>query len=69
MQSVRVTIRELVLYRLDEGRSTVEAGAGEGISAKAAWEIGKRYQEGGLERALYDAPRPDQRPPLDAEHV
>lgn len=39
-----------------------------GISAKAAWEIGKRYQEGGLERAIYDAPRPGQKPLLDAEH-
>ncbi len=46
----------------------MEAGAGVGISAKAAWEIGKRYQEGGLEAALYDAPRPGQKPLLDAEH-
>jgi hypothetical protein len=29
--------------------------------------IGKRYQEGGLERALCDAPRPGQKPLLDAE--
>jgi len=46
----------------------VEAGAGVGISAKAAWEIGKRYQEGGLQAAIYDAPRPGQKPLLDAEH-
>jgi hypothetical protein len=33
-------------------------GRGVGISAKVvAREIGKRYHEGGLERALYDAPR------------
>ena len=38
-----------------------------GISAKAAWEIGKRYQEGGLEEAIYDAPRPGQKPLLDTE--
>jgi hypothetical protein len=50
------------------GRSTVEAGAAVGISAKAAWEIGKRYLEGGLERAVHDAPRPGQKPLLDAEH-
>ena len=68
VQPVRAVIRALVLRQMDEGRTTVEAGAGVGISAKAAWEIGKRYQEGGLERAIYDAPRPGQKPLLDAEH-
>jgi hypothetical protein len=61
-------IRVLVLRQIDEGRSTVEAGAGGGISAKAAWEIGERYQEGGLEAAIYDALRPGQKRLLDAEH-
>jgi hypothetical protein len=51
VQPVRAVIRALVLRQMDEGRSTVDAGAGVGISAKAAWEIGKRYREGGLERA------------------
>ena len=58
VQPVRAVIRALVLRQIDEGRTTVEAGAGVGISAKAAWEIGKRYQGGGLEEAIYDAPRP-----------
>ena len=66
VQPVRAVIRALVLRQIDEGRTTVEAGAGVGISAKAAWEIGKRYQEGGLEEAIYDAPRPGQKPLLDA---
>ena len=64
---MRAVIRALVLRQIDEGRTTVEAGAGVGISAKAAWEIGKRYQEGGLEEAIYDAPRPGQKPLLDTE--
>ena len=68
VQPVRAVIRALVLRQIDEGRTTVEAGAGVGISAKAAWEIGKRYREGGLQAALYDAPRPGQKPLLDAEH-
>jgi hypothetical protein len=34
----------LVLRQMDHGRSTVEAGAGVGISAKVAWKIGKRYR-------------------------
>lgn len=67
VQPVRVVIRALVLRQLDDGRSTVEAGAGVGISAKVAWAIGKRYLEGGLERAIYDAPRPGQKPLLDVE--
>ena len=46
----------------------MEAGSGVGVSAKAAWEIGKRYQEGELEAAIYDAPRLGQKPLLDAEH-
>jgi transposase len=68
VQPVRTWVRALVLRQLDKGRSTVEAGAGVGISAKVAWEIGRRYLEGGLEWALYDAPRPGQKPLLDAEH-
>ena len=67
VQPVRVVIRALVLRQMDDGRSTVEAGAGVGISAKVAWANGRRYLEGGLERALYDAPRPGQKPLLDAE--
>jgi len=68
VQPVRTVIRALVLRQLDQGRTTVEAGGGVGISAKAAWEIGKRYLEGGLERAIYDAPRPGQKPLLDTAH-
>jgi len=67
VQPVRAVIRALVLRQIDEGRTTVEAGAGVGISAKAAWEIGKRYQGRGLEEAIYDAPRPGQKPLLDTE--
>jgi len=68
VQPVRTVIRALVLRQMDEGRSTVEAGAAVGISAKTAWEIGSRSVEGGLERAIYDAPRPGQKPLLDIEH-
>ncbi|MGH9599815.1 MAG: helix-turn-helix domain-containing protein [Terracidiphilus sp.] len=68
VQPVRTVIRALVLRQMGAGRTTVEAGASVGVSAKAAWEIGKRYLEGGLPRAVYDAPRPGQKPLLDAEH-
>lgn len=68
VQPVRTVIRALALRQMDAGRTTVETGAAVGISAKAAWEIGKRYLQGGLERAIYDAPRPSPKPLLDAEH-
>ena len=68
-QPVRSVLRALALRLMGEGRTTVEAAAVVGISAKAAWEIGKRYREGGLERAIYDAPRPGQKPLLDAEQA
>jgi hypothetical protein len=42
-QPVRTVIRALVLRQLNQGRTIVDAGAGVGISAKAAWEIYKRY--------------------------
>jgi putative transposase len=68
VQPVRTVIRALALRQMDAGRTTVEAADAVGISAKAAWEIGKRYLKGGLERAVYDAPRPRPKPLLDAEH-
>ena len=68
VQPVRTVIRALVLRQMDQGRSTVQAGAAVGISAKAAWQIGKHYLEGGLQRAIYDAPRPGQKTLLDAEY-
>lgn len=67
LQPVRVVTRTLVLRQMDEGRSTVQAAGAVGISAKTAWQIGNRYLEGGLDRAIYDAPRPGQKPRLDAE--
>ena len=65
MQSVRTVMRALVLRQLDQGRSTTAIGAGVSLSAKTVWLTGRRYQEGGLERALFDAPRPGKTPALD----
>jgi transposase len=67
VQPVRAVLRALVLQQIDAGRTTVEAGAAVSISAETAWEMGRRYEEGGLEAAIYDARRPSQKPLLDAE--
>jgi putative transposase len=67
LQPVRTVLRALALRQMDAGQSTPVVAASLGLSAKAVWQIGKRYQQGGLERALYDAARPGAIPALDAE--
>ncbi len=65
LQPVRTVLRALALRQMDEGRSTPAVGASLGLSAKAVWQIGKRYRQGGLERALFEAARPGKAPALD----
>jgi putative transposase len=67
LQAVRTTLRALALRQMDQGQSTPAVGASLGLSAKAVWKIGKRYLDGGLERALFDAPRPGKAPTLDQQ--
>ena len=67
LQPVRTVLRALAVRQMDRGQSTPAVAASLGLSAKAVWQIGKRYQQGGLERALYDASRPGAAPALDAE--
>lgn len=64
LHSVRTTLRALALRQMDQGHSTPAVGASLGLSAKAVWQIGKRYLAGGLERALFDASRPGKAPGL-----
>lgn len=63
--NVRVVKRARVLELMDEGKTAPKAGAAVGITAQAARGIAKRYSEGGLDRALFDAPRPGAKPLLD----
>jgi hypothetical protein len=67
LQSVRTTLRALALRQMDQGQSTPAVGASLGLSAKAVWQIGKRYLAGGLERALFDASRPGKAPGLEQQ--
>ena len=67
LQSVRTVIRALALLQMDQGQSTPAVGANLMLSAKAVWQIGKRYQQGGIERALFDAARPGKTPALDQQ--
>jgi len=59
--------RALALLQLDRGQSTPAIAANLMLSAKAVWQIGKRYQQEGVERALFDAPRPGKTPALNQQ--
>jgi hypothetical protein len=65
LQPVRTVVHSLALRQLDHGQSTPVVGASLGLSAKAVWQIGKRYGQDGLDRALFDAARPGKSPALD----
>src|SRR5208283_2884533 len=67
LQSVRTTLRALALRQMDQGQSTPAVGSNLGLSAKAVWQIGKRYLAGGLEQALFDASRPGKAPVLEQQ--
>lgn len=65
VQPVRVVLRSLALFQLHEGKSVSEAAANVRLTSKAVREIGRRYEEFGLERALYDKQRPGAQSLLD----
>ena len=58
IQPVRVVLRSLALCQLHAGKSVSEVAAHVHLTSKAVREIGKRYEDSGLERALYDKQRP-----------
>jgi transposase len=59
VQAVRtVVLRAVALCRLDEGCSASQVAAAARLTSKAVREIGRRYEDGGLEQALYERPRP-----------
>jgi putative transposase len=65
VQDVRTVLRALALQHLDRGLSTPAVGLLVGLAGKTVREIGQRYLAGGLDRALFDAPRPGKVPVLD----
>src|SRR5438270_8153823 len=67
IQPVRVVLRSLALCQLQDGKSTSEVAANVHLTSKAVREIGRRYEESGLERALYDKQRPGAQSLLDTK--
>ena len=59
--SVHVHKRARILQLYDEGLSAPAIGAAVGTNSMTARRVRRRYLQQGLERALYDAPRPGAR--------
>ena len=66
IQPVRTVLRVLTLLQLDAGQTASEVATLVQLTPKAVREIGRRYEQGGLERALHDKQRPGAAPLLGA---
>ena len=65
VQPVRVVLRALALLLLGKGVSAPCISAMVPLTPQAIRKVGHRYQEGGLERALYERQRPGAAEVLD----
>jgi len=65
VQQVRVVLRALALLHLHRGGGASAAGRAVGLTPQAVRLIAKRYREGGLAAAIYEAPRPGAKEVLD----
>ncbi len=58
VEQVRVTLRAVALQRLGEGMSAPRIATVLPLTRQSVRNLARRYQRGGLERALYDKQRP-----------
>jgi len=58
IQQVRVVLRALALQQLAQGASAPYISGVIPLTAQAIRNVGRRYQNGGLDAALYDKQRP-----------
>ena len=65
VQQVRVVLRALVLSQLAKGISAPRISAVVPLTPQAIRNVAHRYEEGGLERALYEKARPGAAEVLD----
>ena len=64
-ESARVLRRASILRQLDEGQKAARVAANAGVAAKTVRAIARRYEEEGLDSALYEKPRPGKQRALD----
>jgi putative transposase len=67
LQPVRTVLRALVLRQLADGQSIRKVARNLGLTPKTVWLTSQRYQQGGLDRALYERARPGKEARLDAQ--
>ena len=67
VEQVRVTMRAIALQRLAEGMGAPQIAAVLPLSRQSVRNIARRYEQGGLERALYDKQRPGAASLLNAQ--
>jgi len=68
IQPVRTVLRALALSHLHDGKRVSEVAGIIRLTSKAVREIGRRYQDAGLDQALYDKSRPGAAPVLEDSH-
>src|SRR5713101_9793433 len=66
LQPVRTVLRAWVLRQLADGQAIRKVARNVGLTPKTVWLTSQRYQQGGLERALYERARPGKEALLDA---
>jgi transposase len=64
-ESARVLRRASILGQLDRGQEAAQVAASVGVAAKTVRAVARRYEEQGLESALYEKPRPGKQRALD----
>jgi putative transposase len=67
LQPVRTVQRALALRQLADGQAIRKVAANVGLTPKTVWLTSQRYRQGGLERALYERPRPGKAMLLDQQ--
>jgi putative transposase len=67
LQPVRTVLRALVLRQLADGQTIRKVARNVGLTPKTVWLTSQRYQQGGLDRALYEQARPGKEARLDAQ--
>src|SRR6187431_179371 len=65
VQQVRVVLRALALLQLAKGVAAPRIGGMIPLTPQAIRNVGRRYQQGGLDRALYEKQRPGAAEVLD----
>ena len=63
----RCVLRALVLRQLADGQAIRKVARNVVLTPKTVWLTSQRYQQGGLERALYEGARPGKEARLDAQ--